>query len=145
MNSPLNVKQWAIASVAAFVAMAVIEFLVHGVMLSSWYMEYPSYWRTQEQMMSKMPWMYAGYLFFAGLFSYIYTRGYEGKSGVGEGMRYGMLVGALIGIPKMFIDHAVFYYPGKIVVGWGVSMLVMCTILGMVVGLIYKGSASKTA
>lgn len=145
MNSKLNVKQWVTATVAVFVGMAIIEYIVHGVLLSGWYMEHPNYWRSQEKMMSKMHWMYMGYLVFAALFSYIYTRGYEGKSGTGEGMRYGMLVGALIGIPKMFIDHAVFYYPGKIVVGWGVSMIVMCTILGVIVGMIYKGSQQKTA
>lgn len=145
MNSRLNVKQWAIATVAVFVAMALIEYLVHGVMLSGWYMEYQSYWRSQEAMMSKMHWMYVGYLVFAGLFAYIYTRGYEGKAGMGEGLRYGVLIGALVGIPKMFIDHAVFFYPGKIILSWGVGMTVMCAILGMIVGMIYKGPEQRTA
>ncbi len=143
MSSPLNVKQWAIATVAVFVATAVIEFLVHGVLLSSWYMEYPTYWRTQEEMMSRMPWMYFGYLVFASIFTYIYTKGYEGKSG--EGLRYGLLIGALVGIPKALIDHAVFYYPGKIIAGWAVGMVVMCAILGMIVGMIYKSTGQKTA
>ena len=47
MNSRLNVKQWAIASVAAFVAMSVIEYLVHAVMLAGWYREYTVYWLIQ--------------------------------------------------------------------------------------------------
>ena len=145
MSSPLNVKQWAIATVAVFVAMAVIQFAVHGVLLAGWYAEFPTYWRTQEDMMSKMHWMYVGYLAFAGLFSYIYTRGYEGKAGMGEGMRYGLLIGALVGIPKMFIDHAVFFYPGRIILSWGAGMVVMCGILGVIVGMIYKGSQQKRA
>ncbi len=143
MNSPLNVKQWFIATIAVFVAMAVIQFIVHGVMLSGWYMEYQSYWRSQEDMMSKRPWMYVGYLVFSVLFTYIYTRGYEGKPGMGEGLRYGLLVGSLIALPKMFIDHAVFFYPGKIILAWAVGMVVMCAILGAIVGMIYKGSAQK--
>ncbi|MEK7671931.1 MAG: hypothetical protein AAB344_06910, partial [Bacteroidota bacterium] len=106
MNSRLNVKQWAIASVAAFVAMSVIEYLVHAVMLAGWYREYTVYWRSQEEVMNQMHWLYLGYALFAAMFSYIYTRGYEGKPGIGEGLRYGALVGALIGIPKMFVEHA---------------------------------------
>ncbi len=144
MNSQLNVKQWAIATVAVFVAMAIIQYVVHGVMLTGWYMEYPAYWRSPEAMMRKMYWMYVGYLVFAALFTYIYTRGYEGKAGMGEGMRYGVLIGALVGIPKMFIDHAVFFYPGKIILSWCIAMIVMCAILGIIVGMIYKSPQQKT-
>ena len=76
MRSTLNVKQWALATVAAFVAMSVIEYLVHGVMLSGWYQQYPNYWRSPEDMMSNMHWLYIGHVLFAALFSYMYTRGY---------------------------------------------------------------------
>ncbi len=144
MNSRLNVKQWAIASVATFVAMSVIEFLVHGVMLSGWYREYTVYWRSQEEVMNQLHWLYLGYALFAAMFSYIYTRGYEGKPGIGEGLRYGVLVGSFIGIPKMFIEHAVFYYPGKMLVAWCIETIVICTILGVIVAMIYKGE-KKTA
>ena len=58
MNSPLNVKQWIIASVACFVVMVVLSFIEHDVVLAAWYQEYPNYWRSQADMSSRMHWMY---------------------------------------------------------------------------------------
>lgn len=139
MNSTLNVKQWAIATVAVFVVMSAIQYLIHGALLSDWYAEHSHYWRSPEDMMSRMHWMYVGYALFAGLFCYIFSLGYEGKPGIGEGFRYGALIGALIGFPKMFTDHAVFYYQGKVIVAWGVGMFVTCILLGILAGMIYKG------
>lgn len=138
MNSPLNVKQWIIASVACFVVMVVLSFIEHGVVLAAWYQEYPNYWRSQADMSSRMHWMYVGYLLFSALFTYIYTKGYEGKPGLGEGFRYGVLVGALVGFPKMFLDHVVFPYQGKVILAWGISTFIICVVMGLVTATIYK-------
>lgn len=145
MNSKFNVQQWAVASVAVFVVLSVFQYLVHGVLLSAWYQEHTTYWRSTEEMMNRMHWMYVGYALFAALFSFTYSRGYEGKPGIGEGLRYGMMVGALIGFPKMFADHTMFIYPGKMIVAWGISTFVVCVMLGILVGLVYKGGRQKTA
>jgi hypothetical protein len=45
MNSNLNLKQWIMATVASFVVMAVLNYIVHAVLLTGWYQEYPNYWR----------------------------------------------------------------------------------------------------
>jgi hypothetical protein len=139
MNSNLNLKQWIMATVASFVVMAVLNYIVHAVLLTGWYQEYPNYWRTQADMMSRMHWMYVGYLLFSALFSYIYTKGYEGKQGLGEGMRYGALIGAIVGFPKMFADHVMFPYQGKVILAWGIATFVICVVMGIVTGMIYKG------
>jgi hypothetical protein len=60
MNSNLNLKQWIMATVASFVVMAVLNYIVHAVLLTGWYQEYPNYWRTEADMMSRMHWMYVG-------------------------------------------------------------------------------------
>ena len=145
MSSKLNVKQWVIASIAVFVGMSILEFILHGVILSSWYAETPQYWRPQEEMMGMMGWMYLGYAFYALLFTMIYSKGYEGKPGLGEGIRYGFWVGLLVHLPKMFVLHAVYPYPGKILVTWMVGGLVESLILGAIVAMLYKSSQSSAA
>jgi len=145
MSSKLNVKQWVIASIAVFVGMSILEFVLHGVIMSSWYAETPQYWRPDQEMMGLMHWMYVGYAIFAPVFTLIYSKGYEGKSGLGEGIRYGFWVGILLHLPKMFILHAIYPYPGKVLVTWMVAGLVETIILGAIVALIYKGSQPSAA
>ena len=43
----------------------------------------------------------------AGLFTFIFTKGYEGKPGIGEGIRYGLWIGLLLYVPT-FITGLVF-------------------------------------
>jgi len=142
MSSKLNIKQWVIASIAVFVGMSILEFILHVVILSSWYAAEAqhSWWRSEEEMSSLRGWMYLGYAFYALLFTLIYSKGYEGKPGLGEGLRYGFWVGLLVHLPKMFVLHAVYPYPGKILVTWMVGGLAESIILGAIVAMIYKGS-----
>jgi hypothetical protein len=147
MRSKLNVKQWLIASVAVFVAMAIMEYIVHGLLLASWYADpaYATYWRSSAEIMKFIWSLYIGYAFFALLFSYIFTLGYEGKPGMGEGTRYGFWIGLLIGLPQMFMTHATNPYPGKILIAWLVSGVIEAIILGTIVGAIYKTEKKATA
>ena len=46
----MNRKRWLLASGAVFVVMAVLEFLVHGVLLSGLYQQSASVWRPQAEM-----------------------------------------------------------------------------------------------
>ncbi len=141
MGSKLNVKQWIMATVASFVVMTALNLIVHAVLLTGWYQEYPHYWRSEPDMTSRMHWLYVGYFLFSALFAYIYTKGREGKAALGEGFRYGMLVGALVGFPKMFFDHVMFPYQGKVILAWGVATFVTCVVMGIVTGMIYKGES----
>lgn len=138
MGSKLNVKQWAIASIAVFVGMSILEYIQHGLIMSLWYMETPRYWRPEEDMRNLMGWMYLGYAFYAVLFTLIYTKGYEGKPGVGEGIRYGLWMGLFVQLPRMFIMHAIYPYAAKILVGWLIYGVIESVILGAIVAMIYK-------
>src|SRR2546426_5215828 len=79
----MNTKRWLLASVAVFVVIGVLEFLVHGVLLSGLYKQTASVWRPEAEM-RQMVWIFwVGYLVFAPLFALIYVKGYEkGKPGL---------------------------------------------------------------
>src|SRR2546428_8742241 len=73
----MNTKRWLLASVAVFVAIGVLEFLIHGVLLSDLYKQTASVWRPEAQM-RQMIWIFwVGYLVFAPFFALIYVEGYE--------------------------------------------------------------------
>ena len=51
----MNTKRWLLASVAVFVVMAVLEFFIHGVLLSDMYRQTASVWRPEAEMLRRSP------------------------------------------------------------------------------------------
>jgi preprotein translocase subunit SecY len=70
----VNTGRFATASIAAFVVIAVVEFIIHGVLLTGIYQQAASVFR-QEAEFRRLFWLfYVGYLVFAVFFTFIYTR-----------------------------------------------------------------------
>ena len=76
----MNKKSWLLASAAVFVVIAVLEFFIHGVLLSDMYQQTASVWRVETEM-QQMMWIFlVGYLVFAPFFTLIYVKGGSSKS-----------------------------------------------------------------
>jgi hypothetical protein len=141
----MNIKKWLVASIVVFVALAIMEYLLHGVILASAYMAKPEYWLPEATMKARIWALYLGYLVYSGVFTLIYSKGYEGKSWFGEGFRYGLYIGFLTAIPRFFIEYAVMPYPANLTVSWLIAGLVVSVILGVIVGALYRTPAPKPA
>jgi hypothetical protein len=139
----MNVKRWLIASIVAFVAFAIMEWILHSVILASAYMAKPEYWLPEVLMRQRVWSRYVGYLIYAGMLTLIYIKGYEGKPGLGEGFRFGLYVGFFTAIPRFFVEYAVMPYPASISVSWLIAGLVESVILGLIVGALYKNPVAK--
>src|SRR5437588_6342125 len=64
----MNTKRWLLASVAVFVVIGALEFLIHGVLLSGLYQQTASVWGGENEM-RQMRWLFGvGYLVFATFF-----------------------------------------------------------------------------
>lgn len=134
----MNVKKWLIASVVAFIAFAVMEWIVHGSILADAYKAKPELWATEATMKANAWALYVGQLIYAGMFALIYTKGYEGKPGLGEGFRYGLYMAFFTAVPRFLVNYAVMPYTANIAVTWLISGIIESVILGLIVGLIYR-------
>lgn len=135
----MNTKRWLLASVAVFVTMAVLEFFIHGVLLSDLYKQTAAVWRPEAEM-QKMMWVFwVGMLVFAPFFALIYVKGYEkGKAGLGQGFRYGLYVGAMLSVMNSFGWYVLLPIPLALATYWFVSILAEFIVAGAVAGLIYR-------
>jgi len=134
----MNTKQWLLASVAVFVVILVVEFLVHGVLLQGVYQQTASVWRTQADMQRLMWIFWLGYLVFAAFFVFIYTKGYEkGKPGLGQGFRFGFYVGAMLSVAHGFGWYVILPIPLALALYWFVAILVEMIAAGVAAGLVY--------
>jgi hypothetical protein len=135
----MNMKRWLYASAAAFVVLAVLEFVVNGVLLAGIYQQTASVWRPEAEMVS-LSWLFwLAYLVFAPVFTLIYSQGFESnKEGIGQGLRFGIYVGLLTAIPMNLIWYVVLPIPASLAVYWAIAGMVEMTAMGLTVGLIYK-------
>lgn len=135
----MNVKRWLMASVAALVAIFIFEAVVHGVLLADIYRQTASVWRPEAEMKSTMWAMWLSFLIFAPLLALIYARGYEhGKSGVGQGFRFGAIVGTMLGATNALGWYGVLPIPGVLAAYWFAAIVVESILAGVLIGAIYR-------
>ncbi len=138
----MNIKRWAIASLAVLVVLFVLEFVIHGVLLQSIYQQTASVWRPMEEMNRLMWVMWLGYAIAAAFFTLIYAQGYEKpKAGAAQGARYGLYLGILVGAPMGLGTYAVLPIPGALALYWFIGAVVEYVTAGAVVGWIYRQEA----
>ncbi len=135
----MNTKRWLLASVGVFVVIAVMESFIHGVLLSDMYRATASVWRAKPEMQQMMWIFWAGYLVFAPFFALIYVKGYEkGKPGLGQGIRCGLYVGAMLSVMQSFGWYVILPIPFVLAFYWFVAILVEFIAAGAAAGLVYR-------
>ncbi len=108
----MNWKKLLIAWVVVFVLVFNLGYLIHGVLLSDQYEGLDGMMtRSEEEAMSYLPFIVLSDLIFAFAFVYIYARGKEEKSWLGQGLRFGLLVWLIWAVPIFLIDYATMPVP----------------------------------
>ena len=137
MNTKLNVKQWAIASFAAFVIMTLVAFILIRLGIEPWgTAATPT--TGQHDPGSQRILIYLSRIALAGLFTFIFTKGVENKPGLGEGIRYGMWMGLLLNVPPFFMNLATTDWPASSHIIRMVVGIIEMTICGIAVAQLYK-------
>jgi len=134
----MNTKRWLLASLAVLVVVAVLEFLIHGVLLSDVYRQTASVWRSGAEMQKLMWIFWVGMLVFAPFFALIYVKGYEkDKPGLGQGFRYGLYVGVMLSVMHSFGWYVILPIPLALAFYWLLGILVEFVAAGVAAGLVY--------
>jgi hypothetical protein len=101
MNTKLNVKQWALATLAVFVIMTIVQFVLNRLGIEPWYLPVPEgQAATGPDAMTGRIAIYLSRLILAGLFTYIFTKAPSDKPGMGHGLRYGFGMGLIMFVPN---------------------------------------------
>ena len=135
----MNTKRLALASLAVFVVFFVVDGVVNNVLLADLYKQTASVWRPESEIQGNMWLMWLGTLILAPLFVLIYTKGYEAnKPGLGQGVRFGLIVGVLLSAPQCLVWYAVLPIPATLAVWWFMTGMVESVAAGVAAGLIYR-------
>jgi hypothetical protein len=136
----MSKKLW-LGFVAVFVTAEILNYVIMDLILGPSFGSLKSLWR--EDMMSKM-WIYHVIMLVgAFFFTYIFSKGYEGK-GIMEGVRYGLYIGIWMSIGAAYGTYAMIAIPYYLTLEWFLLGVLDYIIMGIVVALVY-GTKKKVA
>lgn len=134
--SNVNLKRFWITAAVMFIWTFASNMAIHGWWLGDAYNASASLWRSQDEMQRFMGWMWSGQFLTATFFSFIFTKGYEGK-GWTEGARYGFLMG-LFTASQTFMTFAVTPLPKRIFWAWICAAMIQSVCGGIIASWTYK-------
>jgi hypothetical protein len=127
-------KKLLYGSIAVFVTIDVLNFLIHGVILTSAYQSLSSLWR--PDMMSKVWITHLNAAISAFFFAFVFSKGYEGK-GVAEGARYGFYIGFWLSALMAYGTYMMIAVPYSLAVQWFIYGVVEYIVAGIVLALVF--------
>ena len=138
----MDLRRLLLAVAGAFAVIVTCDVAIHHVWLGDFYRANAQWWRPAEQMEAMRGLMFMSQILLAALLVFIYMKGYEpGKGSLGQGFRFGVLMGLLLAIRSSLIDAVVYPYPVSLILSVMAGTLIEVTLAGIMIGYIYKKPA----
>ena len=134
----MNYARLLLAAVGGTVAYFAFGFLVFGLwpVLRAEYARYPAVYRSQEDIKGVMPMGMAAIL--VGIAVLVVLYGMTGQSGAAAGARFGALVGLFAVCAFVVHNHVNLNIGLRLTVGQAVAYFLEWTLVGLVIGLLYR-------
>jgi hypothetical protein len=134
----MNMTRVAIGAFVAWIVDMVYGFVVYGMLLNGQFSRYPAVFRPADTITGMMPIMAAGGLLAMFALAYMYAKGYEGGSGVMEGLRFGLLLG-IFAVGYIAVgDYVVLNIGRKLALSMAAAGLVEFSLVGLAIGAVYQ-------
>lgn len=132
-------KKIALSTIAVFATWSVMDFIIHGMILSSSYAATASLWRPMAEM--KMGVMYLAVFISAFAFVMIFSQFFS-KKGMAAGLKYGLWFGLSAGVSMGYGSYSVMPIPYHMALTWFLGSLIEAAIGGLILGIIIKDKKS---
>ena len=136
----MSKNRYVIISFLVFAVFYSIEYFQHIIFMGSSYTAHPELMRTEG--VDIMVLNVVGRLVYSFLFCYVFVKGYEGR-GLMEGVRFGIVIGALLWFPKMIFEYANMNLPGSWPLFWFLFGVIGSIISGIICAFIYRAPKKK--
>ncbi len=140
----MNYPRIAIAGLAATVAFFVYGYLVFGLLIAKEYAPYPGVYRSAEAIQPYIPLGLVSTLLAIVVLAAIYAKGYEGGSGLKEGLRFGLLVGLFMVCAVVGDEYVTLNIGRGLATAMAAGRLVEWIVVGATIGLVYKPAVART-
>ena len=131
-------KKFVIAVIVAFVLFTGLGYLVHGYLLEGAYSHLANLWRSVDDTAKHMPFLLLANLVTAIAFVWIYERGRQEKPFLGQGIRFGIAMAALVPAAKFITYYAIQPIPHALALHQILFDGIAIVITAVLVAFIYK-------
>ena len=140
----MNYSRLGLAAFGGMVASFVFGFLVLWLVpaLINEGHKYPAVFRPKEEMMTVMPIGLVATFTSILVVAIIFAMIHQGGSGIAEGARFGVLIGIFVVCAFVLHNYVNLNIGLKLALGQAVAYFLQWTIVGIVIGLIYKPLAT---
>ena len=140
----MNYSRLGLAALGGMVASFAFGFLVLWLVpaLINEARKYPAVFRPKEEMMTVMPIGLVATFISILVVAIIFAMIHRGGSGITEGARFGVLIGIFVVCAFVLHNYVNLNIGLKLALGQAVAYFVQWTIIGIVIGLIYKPLAT---
>ena len=135
----MNYTRIALAAVAAWVVDMIYGFVVYGNLLTAQFQSYPGVFRATAD--EKLPILFAGLFIGMLALAAIYAKGYEGGSGIVEGVRFGVLIALLMFGMISLGNYALYNVGRRLAASFAAANFIEMILIGAVIGAAYKPAA----
>ena len=140
----MNYSRLALAALGGTVAYFAFGFVLLGLVpaLINEAHKYPDVFRPKEKMVTVMPIGLAATFIAILVVAIIFAMIHQGGSGITEGARFGVLIGIFVVCGFVLHNYVNLNIGLKLALGQAAAYFVQWTIVGIVIGLIYKPLAT---
>jgi len=140
----MNYSRLVLAAFGGMVASFAVGFLVFWLVpaLIKEGHKYPAVFRPKEEMMTVMPIGLVATFISIQVVAIIFAMMHQGGSGITEGARFGVLIGIFVVCAFVLHNYVNLNIGLKLALGQAAAYFVQWTIIGIVIGLIYKPLAT---
>lgn len=135
----MNYTRLGLAALGGTVASFAFGFLVLWLVpaLFEEARKYPAVFRPKEEMMAVMPFGFGAAFISVVVAAIIFAMMHQGGSGAAQGARFGVLIG-IFTVCSVMNNYVNLNIGLKLALGQAITYLLQWTIVGIVIGLIYK-------
>ncbi len=136
----MNKEKFILSCVSVFAFIFLFDWIFHDYVIDDLFEDSASLWRPDSEVLSYLLWSIFGKILLSVLFCLIFLHGYENK-GLGEGIRYGLLIGLLLTAP-LFMFFSMQPIPANLFIAWLIGGVIEIVIAGMILAAIYRPQKS---
>lgn len=132
-------KKIVTSTLVVFVLFLIMDYVLHSILLSGLYAETAHLWRSAESLRGLtwiIPVVDAALAF---LLVWLFAKGWEtGKPWLGQGIRFGLVLGLFFSLPMGFSMYSIMPVPFILGLGWFVGALVEVVVASVVTAWIFR-------
>jgi hypothetical protein len=134
----VNYRRAGVAALVATLVYYMVGFFTEGWLFRGEFAAYAAVYRSSDTVMRYMPLGMICSLIGTFVMAVIYAKICSGRNGLVEGVRLGALVGVFVACVFVGTNYVILNIGGKLALEQAVAAFLQWTLVGVVIGLIYR-------